>query len=86
MPISFIRLVNLVSCRNVEKFGARPWRISFDLLSVWKKKRGKGRSPLLLLLSGGGAILQGCHHPLQLTTELTTRTRATDNPTRGGGR
>jgi hypothetical protein len=44
MPISFLKLVNLVSCRNVEKYGMVPWRISCDLLSVWKMKRGKGRS------------------------------------------
>jgi hypothetical protein len=81
MPISFIGLVNLVLCKNVEKYGVVLWRMSCDLLSVWKKKRGKGRSPLLLL--GGGVILRQCHRLLQPTMELTMMMRAADNATRG---
>jgi hypothetical protein len=41
--MSFVGLVILVSCRNVEKYGAVPWRMSFDLLSLLSGRRRGGR-------------------------------------------
>jgi hypothetical protein len=67
MPILFVFLVAFLVIQICKKYGLVPWRMNGDPLSVWKKKRRKGRSPLLLL--GGSAILRQCHRPLQPMVE-----------------
>jgi hypothetical protein len=73
MPISFVKMVNLVSCRNAEKYGAEPRRLSCDLPSVWKKRGGKGGPPCCRQVAVQSCVISPCWATLYALIHLPSK-------------